>query len=84
MVIALSAVVVVAIAWPVMTFFTSWQKDAPTATGLGNIYSEQYREGVELSLRQQRALAAFFRRTMWPVLAACGVAALVLILIMAA
>jgi hypothetical protein len=80
---ALCGVVSVAIFWPIMALFANWQKDVPTATGLGDLYSEQYKEGVELSLRQQRALASFFRRTLWPVLMACGVAALVLIVLLA-
>jgi hypothetical protein len=78
----LSGVGSLAIFWPLMAFFTNWQKDAPTATGLGNIYSEQYQDGIELNLRQQRALAAFFKRTLWPVLIACAVAMVVLIVLL--
>jgi hypothetical protein len=80
---ALGVVLAFGFFWAGMTWFTNWQKDAPTATGLGNIYSKQYREGVELNFRQQRAMAAFFRRTLWPVLTACGVAAVVLIVLLA-
>jgi len=82
MLVAIVLVLVVAFLWAFMTVFAVWQKDAPMSTGLGNALSDQYRESVERNLASSRRWAAFMRRTVWPVVLACGVIAAVLIVIM--
>ncbi len=79
---ALGVVLAFGFIWAGMAFFMNWQKDAPMAQGLGDIHSEHYQEGIENNLRQQRAQAAFFRRTLWPVLIACGATCCVLIVLL--
>ena len=81
MAIALGGVLAVAFIWAFMTAFMVWQKDAPTSSGLGNAFSDQYRESVERNLTSQRKLAAFMRRTVWPVVLICGFVAFLLIVL---
>jgi hypothetical protein len=81
MVVAIVVVLMVAFVWAFMTAFMVWQKDAPMSTGLGNAYSNQYRESVERNLTSSRRTAAFMRRTLWPVVLVCGAIAAVLIVI---
>ena len=81
MVVAIVVVLTVAFVWAFMTAFMVWQKDAPMSTGLGNAYSDQYRESVNRNLASSRRAAGVTRRTVWPVVLACGAIAAVLIVI---
>jgi hypothetical protein len=71
-VVVLVAAIVVGVVWGLMTLFSEWQKDAPASSGLGNALSAQYRESVQRNLAAQRRMAAFFRKTVWPIEIVCG------------
>ena len=76
---AVAVVISIGLFWPFMTLFMEWQKDVPVSSGMG--LGEQYEESKKRSLAAQRSQAAFFRKTLWPVVTACGIALVVIIVL---
>jgi hypothetical protein len=76
---ALGVVIAIGVIWVGMTLFMGWQKDLPTS-GAGKLGAAS-EESARRSVSAQRHQAAFLRKTVWPVVTACGIAAVVLIVL---
>lgn len=79
MVVAVGVVIAIGLFWVFMTLFMEWQKDVPVSSGMG--LGEQYEESKRRSVSAQRRQAAFFRKTVWPVVMACGIALVVIVVV---
>jgi len=79
MAVAVGVVIAIGLFWVFMTLFMEWQKDVPVSSGVG--LGEQYEKSKSRSVSAQRHQAAFFRKTVWPVVLACGIAVVVIIVV---